>query len=99
MSYLVNGKNIAPVAYGHCSNTGVGSGLYNCSTNGVTPTTVTLTTGTYTMLIPIAITSHPEVMVLTTSSDNTSSAVKFWTKGAYGQSTGATEFYFVIFGN
>jgi hypothetical protein len=31
MSYLVNGKNIAPIAFGSCTAGGVGSNLFNCS--------------------------------------------------------------------
>ncbi len=43
MSYLVNEKNIAPIAFGSCTAAGIGTNLFNCSVTTINDNLKTFT--------------------------------------------------------
>jgi hypothetical protein len=95
MSYLVNDKNIAPIAYGKCEN-GTGKNLYNCSVTGTNPYTVTLTTGSYTNMVPVATARNGDTHVIATVITTTTAT--FQTHYTTTGNGVANPFNFVLFG-
>jgi hypothetical protein len=98
MSYLVNSKNIAPVAYGFFESNGTSSHLYNCTTTSSNNYyEVNLISGTYTHIVPISSCEASNGLVAINSKSN--NKVVFRTHYSAGQNSGATmPFNFVIFG-
>ena len=95
MSYLVNSKNIAPIAYGRCDN-GTGANLYNCTVTGNNPYTVTLTTGSYTYMVPMATARNGDTHAVVT--DTTTTTATFQTHFTTTGNGHASAFFFVLFG-
>jgi len=97
MSYLVNDKNIAPIAYGKVSSNGTGSDLYNCTITGTNYYTINITTGTYTHIVPIYSVQNANGAASTV--EITSNSVQYRTSYGDGSySSAPMTVYFVIFG-
>ena len=102
MSYLVNGTNIAPIAYGTWSSPNLSNG-FNCTVTGTTSVVVTITNSdsiNYTKLVAIATPQGGQGATIgwTITSTGTTPKITFNTWNT-NYSIQTVAFSFVIFGS